>query len=39
MCLQFGFVIFWQKDFAAKAALKMLVELTPGGSVGNGYIW
>jgi hypothetical protein len=20
MCLQFGFVIFWQKDFGAKAA-------------------
>ncbi len=32
MCLQFGFVIFWQKDFAAKAAHKVLVKLTPGGS-------
>jgi hypothetical protein len=32
MCLQFGFVIFWQKDFGAKAAhKKMLVKLTPGG--------
>jgi hypothetical protein len=31
MCLQFGFVIFWRKDFGAKAAHKMLVELTPGG--------
>jgi hypothetical protein len=31
MCLQFGFVIFWQKDFGAKAAHKMLVKLTPGG--------
>jgi hypothetical protein len=24
MCLQFGFVIFWQKDFGAKAAHKTL---------------
>jgi hypothetical protein len=31
MCLQFGFVIFWQKDFGTKAAHKMLVKLTPGG--------
>jgi hypothetical protein len=30
MCLQFGFVIFWQKDLGAKAANKMLVKLTPG---------
>jgi hypothetical protein len=30
-CLQFGFVIFWQKDFGTKAAHKMLVKLTPGG--------
>ncbi len=29
MCLQFGFVIFWQKDFGAKAAHKMLVKLIP----------
>jgi hypothetical protein len=29
MCLQFGFVIFWQKDFCAKEANKMLVKLTP----------
>jgi hypothetical protein len=29
MCLQFGFVIFWRKDYGAKAALKMLVKLTP----------
>ncbi len=28
--LQFGFVIFWQKDFGAKATHKMLVKLTPG---------
>jgi hypothetical protein len=26
----FGFVIFWQKDFGAKAAHKMLVKLTTG---------
>ncbi len=30
MCLQFGFVIFWLKDFGAKAVHKMLVKLTPG---------
>jgi hypothetical protein len=30
MRLQFGFVIFWQKDFGAKAAHEMLVKLTPG---------
>ncbi len=29
MCLQFGFVIFWRKDFGAKAAHKMLLKLTP----------
>ncbi len=29
MRLQFGFVKFWQKDFGAKAAHKMLVKLTP----------
>jgi hypothetical protein len=32
MSLQFGFVILWQKAFGAKAALKMLVKLTPDGS-------
>jgi hypothetical protein len=26
----FGFVIFWRKDFGAKAAHKMSVKLTPG---------
>jgi hypothetical protein len=31
MCLQFGFVIFWQKDFGAKTAHEMLVKLTPDG--------
>jgi hypothetical protein len=30
MSLPFGFVIFWQKAFGAKAAHKMLVKLTPG---------
>ncbi len=30
MCLQFGFLNFWQKDFGAKAAHKMLVKFTPG---------
>jgi hypothetical protein len=30
MCLQFGFVIFWQKDFSTKAANKVLVKMTPG---------
>jgi len=30
LCLQFGFEIFWQKDFGVKAAHKMLVKLTPG---------
>jgi hypothetical protein len=29
LCLQFGFVIFWQKDFGAKAANEMLVKLIP----------
>jgi len=30
LCLQFGFVILWQKAFGAKDALKMLVKLTSG---------
>jgi hypothetical protein len=30
MSLQFGFVILWQNAFGVKAALKMLVKLTPG---------
>jgi hypothetical protein len=38
MCLQFGFVIFWQKDFGTKAAHKMLVKLTPGGSMDSGSV-
>jgi hypothetical protein len=33
MCLQFGFVIFWQKDFGPKAANKMLVKLMPGDRI------
>jgi hypothetical protein len=28
LCLQFMFVIFWQKDFGAKVVHKMLVKLT-----------
>jgi hypothetical protein len=42
MCLQFGFVIFWQKDIGTKAAHKMLVKLSPGGRVGPcfaTFIW
>ncbi len=38
MCLQFGFVFFWQKDFGANAAHKMWVKLTPGGSIEPTYI-
>jgi hypothetical protein len=38
MCLQFGFVIFWQKDFGPKAGHKMLVKLTPGGSMVPRYV-
>jgi hypothetical protein len=38
MCLQFGFLIFWQKDFGAKAAHKMLVKLTPGGSLDPRFV-
>jgi hypothetical protein len=33
LCLQFGFVIFWQKDFGTKAPHKMLVKLPPGGVI------
>jgi hypothetical protein len=33
--LTIGFVIFWRKDFGAKAAHKMLVKLTPAV---NGYL-
>ncbi len=35
VCLQFGFVIFWKKDFDAKAAHKVLVKLTPGENFTN----
>jgi hypothetical protein len=31
MCLKYGFVIFWQKDFGAKAAYKMLLKFRPRG--------
>jgi hypothetical protein len=37
MCLQYGFVIFWQKDFDAKAAHKMLV-IFPGVPVPGAYL-
>jgi hypothetical protein len=37
MCLKLGFVIFWQKDFGAKAAHKMLVKLTSGGDMAPRY--
>jgi hypothetical protein len=39
MCLQFGFVIFWQKDFGAKAAHKMLVKLTPGVFLATFFVF
>jgi len=38
MCLQFGFVIFWQKDFGTKAAHNMLVKLTPGVNFTNQFV-
>ncbi len=38
MCLQFGFLIFWRKDFGAKAAHKMLVKLTLVNSAGQEVI-
>jgi hypothetical protein len=37
LCLQFGFVIFWRKDFGAKAGHKMLVKLTPVACTINVY--
>jgi hypothetical protein len=37
MCLQLGIVIFWQKDFGAKAAHKMLVKLTPAKTYLAGF--
>jgi hypothetical protein len=37
-CLQFGFAIFWRKDFGAKAAHKMLVKLTPALHLQNWWI-
>jgi hypothetical protein len=39
MCLQFGYVIFWQKDFGAKAAHKMLVKLTLGNCDTDFFIF
>jgi hypothetical protein len=35
MYLQFGFLIFMQKDFGAKAAHKMLVKFSPGVNFTN----
>jgi hypothetical protein len=37
ICLQFGFLIFWRKDFGAKADHKMLVKLTTG-QLGAGWL-
>ncbi len=37
-CLQFGFVIFFWKDFGTKAAHKMLVKLTPGNTDKRGRL-
>jgi hypothetical protein len=34
MCLQFGFAIFWQKDFGAKAAHKMCGEIGSSWQIG-----
>ncbi len=39
MCLQFGFVIFWQKNFGTKVAHKMLVKLTPGAVQFPDMFW
>jgi hypothetical protein len=40
MCLQFGFVIFWQKDFGAKIAHKMLGKLSDWAIFCQlGYFW
>jgi hypothetical protein len=36
--LTIWFCNFGQKDFGAKAAHKMLVKLTPGGSIFSSYI-
>ncbi len=30
MCLQFGLIIFWQKEIDTKADCKMLLKLTTG---------
>jgi hypothetical protein len=39
MCLQFGFVIFWRKDFGKKAAHKIFVKLTPvAAETGSTFI-
>jgi hypothetical protein len=36
-CLQFGFVIFWRKDFGTKAAHKMLVKFTQ--AIQLNFLW
>ncbi len=33
-----GLLLFWRKNSVAKAALKMMVNLTPGSHVDNGDI-
>ncbi len=38
MCLKFGFVVFWRKDFGAKAARKILVKLTHDSKPPPWYI-
>jgi hypothetical protein len=38
MCLQFGFVIFGERNFGAKAAHKMLVKLTPEVTASENFI-
>jgi hypothetical protein len=30
LCLRFGFVLYWRKTVGAKAALRMLMKLSPG---------
>jgi hypothetical protein len=37
--LQFGFVIFWQKNISAKAARKMLMKWTPGVDFTDTFAW
>jgi hypothetical protein len=39
MCLQFGFVIFWRKDFGEKAAHKKLTPVLLIKTNYQGEIW